>query len=63
LVPKITKEAYELDKENGNTYWADAIQKEIDSLLAKHCFEFHAPGYKPSLDYHFATLNIVYVLP
>jgi len=32
-VPRNVKEAYELDKNNGNTKWADAIKEEIDSLL------------------------------
>jgi hypothetical protein len=33
-VPKSVRHAYELDKESGTTFWADAIKKEIDSLLA-----------------------------
>ena len=28
-LPKTVKEAYELDKKNGNTFWADAIAKEM----------------------------------
>ncbi len=28
-LPKTVKEAYELDKKNGNTLWADAIAKEM----------------------------------
>jgi hypothetical protein len=28
-LPKIVKEALELDKKNGNTFWADAIAKEM----------------------------------
>jgi hypothetical protein len=28
-VPKTVKEALQFDRENGNTYWADAIKKEM----------------------------------
>ena len=28
-VPKTVKEALQIDKENGNTYWSDAIKKEM----------------------------------
>jgi hypothetical protein len=28
-LPKTVKEALELDKENANTFWADAIAKEM----------------------------------
>jgi hypothetical protein len=31
-VPRNVKEAYELDKKNGNSKWADAMQAEIDAL-------------------------------
>ena len=39
-VPKSIEEAYKLDKENGTTGWADAIQLEIDLLMNKYqCFD------------------------
>ena len=31
-MPKSVKEAYEIDKENGNTLWADAIKKEMANV-------------------------------
>jgi hypothetical protein len=31
-VPRTVKEALELDKKNGNTFWADAIKKELESV-------------------------------
>jgi hypothetical protein len=37
-VPRNVKEAYDLDKQNGNTYCQDAMQEEIDSLLAYSTF-------------------------
>ena len=51
-VPKNHKEAIQLDKENGNTKWADAEAKEIDELNSLHSFRsigMRAPtpkGYK-----------------
>ena len=31
-VPGTVKEAYELDRKNGNTLWADAIRKEMENV-------------------------------
>jgi hypothetical protein len=31
-LPKTVKEALELDKKNGNTFWADAIAKEMKDV-------------------------------
>ncbi len=31
-LPKTIKEALELDKKNGNTFWADAIAKEMKDV-------------------------------
>ena len=33
-VPRSYKEALKLDKANGNTLWQDAIQKELDQIIA-----------------------------
>ena len=35
---EVNKEAIQLDKENGNTKWADAEAKEIDKLNSLHSF-------------------------
>ncbi len=60
VVPQNVRHAYELDKESGTTFWADAIKKEIDSLLALECFSFHHPGYKPNSEYQFAKLSMIF---
>ena len=49
-VPRMVKEAYEIDKENGNTFCGDAINKEMKNVLI--VFEFNdgdiVPiGHKP----------------
>jgi hypothetical protein len=48
VVPWSVKHARELDAQNGNTLWSDAIKKEIDSLLWLGCFDFCAPDFKHS---------------
>ena len=32
VIPNTVDDAYRLDAENGNTYWADSIKKEMDSV-------------------------------
>ena len=59
-VPRNVRHALELDREAGNTFWADAIRKEIGSLLALDCFEFHAPEYKPSSEYQWTKLSMIF---
>jgi hypothetical protein len=56
-VPRNVKEAYDLDKRNGNTNWQDAMHEEIDSLLAYSTFHDAGhvkflPGYK-NIHVHF----------
>ena len=60
VVPQSVKHARELDAQNGNTLWSDAIKKEIDSLLWLGCFDFHAPDFKPSLEYQFTKLTMIF---
>ena len=38
-VPSSVRQALQLDKENGNTLWADAIQKEMDCLNKHSVFK------------------------
>jgi hypothetical protein len=60
IIPRSVKHAKKLDTKNGNTLWADAITKEIDSLLWLQCFDFCAPDFKPSLEYQFAKLTMIF---
>jgi hypothetical protein len=50
-VPRNVKEAYELDKQNGNSKWGDAMKEEIESLNAYNTFKdkgsvSYLEGYK-----------------
>lgn len=47
-VPKDIKEALEFDKNNENTLWQDAIDKEVNALLGLEVFDIREKGEKPS---------------
>ena len=38
-LPNNVKEAKELDKQNGNTYWQDAMKLEMDQLFQYSAFK------------------------
>ena len=59
-IPQNVKHALELDAEPGTAFWKYAICKEVASLLALNCFEFHAPDYKPSSEYQWTKLNMMF---
>ena len=59
-VPKKWSDVLRLDKAAGDSKWQDAIAKEIASLLFHECFDFKSPDFKPSSDYQYAPLNLVY---
>ena len=59
-VPKKWSDVIRLDKAAGDSKWQDAIAKEVASLLHHQCFDFKSPDFKPSSDYQYAPLNLVY---
>lgn len=59
-IPTSVNDAYRLDEENKNTFWSDAIKKEISSLISLDCFAFEEPGYKPSDSYQFCPLTMIF---
>ena len=48
-VPRNVQEAFNLDSTNGDTYWQDAINLEMDSLNKMDCFQFKEKGFIPKL--------------
>eukprot|EP00590_Aulacoseira_subarctica_P006350 CAMPEP_0172427118 /NCGR_PEP_ID=MMETSP1064-20121228/40690_1 /TAXON_ID=202472 /ORGANISM="Aulacoseira subarctica , Strain CCAP 1002/5" /LENGTH=73 /DNA_ID=CAMNT_0013171139 /DNA_START=861 /DNA_END=1082 /DNA_ORIENTATION=- len=48
-VPDNAAEAYEIDRENGDTNWADAITKEMQNNYI--AFDVKGPGEKAPPDY------------
>ena len=59
-VPQNIDECKDFDKENGNNRWMEAVEKEVSSLLAMKCFEVLDGNDKPSPDYKFVHLHLVY---
>jgi hypothetical protein len=57
-VPRTISEAYALDKENGNTFWRDAIRKEMKNTEV--AFKFLDDGEKPSSGYECAPLHLIF---
>ena len=59
-IPRTVEEAIEIDRQNGNTLWQDAMKLEIDALLDLNCFTFKPEGYHPGDDWQSTTLHIVF---
>ena len=56
-LPQTIEEALKFDKFNGNTYWRDAIDKEMGNL--KVAVDILPEGSKPPLGYTLASDHIV----
>ena len=56
-VPRTVKEALELDKQNGNNYWLEALQTEIGQINFYETFQLVEDGIKllgyKRIPYHF----------
>ena len=59
-VPRNVQEAFNLDSTNGDTYWQDAINLEMDSLNKMDCFQFKEKGFIPDVTYQRTTLHMVF---
>lgn len=57
-IPTSVEEALELDKENNNTYWYDAIMKEMTNV--RIAFEVVPPGQKAPPGYQYVGLMMVF---
>lgn len=59
MVPTTISEAYALDRENGNTFWRDALQKEMKNTQI--AFKFLEEGEKPPpAGYECAPLHVIF---
>ena len=47
----------ELDKQNGNNYWMEAIQKEMNAVRV--AFEIEGKGDKPPPGYKFVDMMLI----
>ena len=57
-VPRTVKEAYELDRKNGNTLWADAIKKEMENVRA--AFRIAADGEVIPIGYQQIRCHMIF---
>jgi hypothetical protein len=57
-LPRSIKQALEFDKENGNTFWYDAIQKELKNVRV--AFEPRGRGTKPPPGYQEIRIHWVF---
>ena len=60
-IPQNVREALLFDKENKNTKWADAICKEIQTLLKLNIFKFHSPNtiFKKSEGWQYVPMHMI----
>ena len=57
-IPRTVKEAYELDKINGNTYWRDAIAKEMENVSIAFDILEDDEGLPPG--YQLASCHLIF---
>ena len=57
-VPRTVKEAYEMDSRNGNTFWADAISKEMKNV--KVAFKMLDGDETVPRDYQFVRCHMIF---
>jgi len=61
-LPRNVKHAYELDREHGNTRWADAIRKEMQKLFGMGVFEFHTSRSEIPDGYQYGRTHMVFAV-
>lgn len=59
-VPNSVREALIFDRENKNTLWGDAIQKEMAALDKAQVFQYHPGHFKISKGFQYAPLRIIF---
>ena len=57
-IPTSITEAYEIDKENGNTLWRDAIKREMENVSV--AFEVLEDGKRPSAAHKKVPFHMIY---
>ena len=57
-IPTSITEAYEIDKENDNTWWRDAIKREMENVSV--AFEILEDGKRPSAAHKKLPFHMIY---
>ena len=60
MIPRSIREAYEIDKITETNQWKEAVDKEINQLIDRDCFEFRDPGHNPGANYQRAPLRMIF---
>ena len=58
IIPTSVTEAYEIDKENGNTLWRDAIKRKMENVSVE--FEILEDGKRPSAAHKKVPFHMIY---
>ena len=63
-IPKNSHEALHLDKQNGNTKWAEAIDKEMSGLNRLKAFIYHSPNkvFPKAEGWKFAPIHMIFTI-
>ena len=59
-VPRNAKHAFEIDKQKGNNFWKNAIDKELATMNKNQVFEILPQGQRAPPGYKFAPLHMVF---
>ena len=57
-LPRTVQEAYALDEKNGNTFWCDALNREMENL--KVSFDILPEGKSPTPGYFRSSGHIIF---
>ncbi len=60
VVPNTVEEAYSLDAENGNTFWAESIKKEMDSINHYKTFKILEDDERMQPGFQEITCHLIY---
>ena len=61
-VPRNVKHAIQLDQENNNTKWQDAMATEIAALDKLDCFQYNNASYRPPPEYQKTKLRMIFAV-
>ncbi len=61
-IPRNYQEALALDKHNGNTFWRDATQLELDQIMEYETFKICKDLKKPPKGYQYVQCHLIFAV-
>ena len=61
-IPRNYQEALALDKQNGNTFWRDATQLELDQIMEYETFKVRKDLKKPPKDHQYVRCHLIFAV-